>query len=100
MVFRAPGPNLFLRPEEQHVVSGEDDVVPPLCSRNQVVEEPVGNLRSLKTDAQVERLLGLRASRVNCRRLVQRRGDSQHVAGAVGKVLDAIRFQAMLGGNA
>ena len=100
IVLRAPGPNLFFRPEEEHVVSGKDDIVPPLRGRDKAVEEPVRSLRSLKTDVEVERLIGLRAARTNCRRLIQRRGDSQRVPGAVGKVLNAIRFHEMLGGNA
>jgi hypothetical protein len=44
----APLSNPFFRPEEEHVVSGKDDVVPPFRRRNQAVEEPVRGLRSLE----------------------------------------------------
>jgi hypothetical protein len=31
----------FFRPEKEHIVSGEDDVFPPLRGRNQTVEDPI-----------------------------------------------------------
>ncbi|MGD9092149.1 MAG: hypothetical protein PVF74_04850, partial [Anaerolineales bacterium] len=52
-ISRTPLPHLFFRPEEEHVVSGEDDIVPPICSWNQAVEEPVGVSRTIQTHLQV-----------------------------------------------
>jgi hypothetical protein len=45
---RAPLANSFFRPEEEHVASGENDIVPPLGRRDKAVEEPSGWLRALK----------------------------------------------------
>lgn len=62
---RAPFSNSFFRPEEEHVASGKDNVVPPLGRRNKAVKQPVRRLRALEAHIQVERLAGLRAARVN-----------------------------------
>ena len=48
-VCRAPLSNLSFRPEEEHVVSGEDDVVPPFRRRHKAVKEPLRGLRPLET---------------------------------------------------
>ena len=41
---RAPFPNPFFRPEEKHVGSGENNVVPPLGRANKAMKKP-RNLR-------------------------------------------------------
>jgi hypothetical protein len=61
---RAPIANLFFRPEEEHVASGENDIVPPPRSRNNAVEEPVRRFRPLERHIQVIRLAGLLATGV------------------------------------
>ena len=47
---RAPLANSFFRPEEEHVASGENDILPPLGRWDQAVEEPRGGLRALKAN--------------------------------------------------
>src|SRR6185369_14351093 len=43
----APLANPFFRPEEEHVASGEDDVVPPVRRGYGAMEEPVGGFGTL-----------------------------------------------------
>src|SRR3974377_3559 len=38
-VCRTPIANSLFRPEEQHVISREDDIVPPLCRGNKAAKE-------------------------------------------------------------
>ena len=85
---RAPLPRAFFRPEEEHLASGEDDVLPPLCSRHQAVEQPPGGLGAAVGHREIERLQRLLTPGVNDRRLVQRGRDAESVPGAVGVVRD------------
>jgi hypothetical protein len=65
---RAPLANPFFRPEEEHIASGENDIVPPLCRRDKAVEEPSGRLRALEAHLEMKRLPGLLATGVNLTR--------------------------------
>jgi hypothetical protein len=61
----APLANSFFRPEEKHIASGEDNIVPPLRRRHQAVEQPGGSSRSIKIYLEMKRLTGLFAAGVN-----------------------------------
>jgi hypothetical protein len=61
----APVPNPFFRPEEKHVASGEDNVVPPLRSGNKAMEKPAARRRTFQANLQIKRLTGLLAARTN-----------------------------------
>jgi hypothetical protein len=69
----APFPNPFFRPEEEHVVSGEDNVVPPLGRGNKAMKEPVAGRRTFQANLQIERFTGLLATGTNPARAIQRR---------------------------
>src|SRR5882762_3126091 len=83
---RAPRPNPFFRPEEEHGASREYDVVPPPGRRHETVEEPVGRLGPLETHLEMKRVTGLLAARTNLTRPMQRRGDPKGIPGAVGEI--------------
>ncbi len=87
-----PSANLLFRPEEEHVASREDDVVPPLGRRYETVEEPVGGLGTVESYVQVQGLAGLLASGVNGRLPLQGRWDTQRIPGAVREVANAAGF--------
>src|ERR1041384_1231672 len=91
-----PRPDPFLRPEEEHVRSGEDEIVPPLRCGNEAVEQPRRRLRPIDADLEDERLAGFLAPRVHTPRSVERRGHSQGVPCAVGEVRGAAHLHAML----
>ena len=42
----APLTNAFFRPEEKHVLSGENNVVPPLGRGNKTMEQPAAGGRT------------------------------------------------------
>jgi hypothetical protein len=68
----APFPNPFFRPEEKHVVSGENNVVPPPGRGNQAMKKPAAGRRTFQTNLQSERFTGLLAAGVNPPRAMQR----------------------------
>ena len=68
----APLTNPFFRPEEKHVVSGENNVVPPSGCGNKAMEKPVAGLRTAQTNLQSERFTGLLAAGMNLPRAMQR----------------------------
>jgi hypothetical protein len=43
---RAPLPNRFFRPEEKHVASGENNVVPPLGRGDKAMKKPAAGGRA------------------------------------------------------
>jgi hypothetical protein len=96
---RAPLPNLFFRPEEEHIVSGEDNIIPPFCRRDKAVKEPVRRLWPLQTDLEMKRLSRLRAMGVNRPRLMECRQDAERVPSAIGKVLNSIRLNDVVRRN-
>jgi hypothetical protein len=86
-VRRAPLANPFFRPEEEHVASGESDIVPPLCRRDKAVEKPGGGFGALDAYLKTKRLSGLLATGGNLTRLMEHRRHSKGVPRAVGEVL-------------
>jgi len=69
----APVTNPFFRPEEKHVVSGENDVVPPPGCGNKAMKKPVAGRRTFQTNLQIQRFTGLLAPGMNSSRAMQRR---------------------------
>lgn len=69
----APLPNPFFRPEEKHVVSGENNVVPPLGRGNKAMKKPAAGRRTFQANLQIERFTGLFAAGMNTTRAMQRR---------------------------
>ena len=69
----APFPNSFFRPEEKHVVSGENNVGPPLGRGNKAMEKPAGRRRTFQANLQIERFSGLLAAGMNPAWAMQRR---------------------------
>src|SRR5690348_10988839 len=61
----APFTNPFFRPEEKHIISGENNVVPPPGGWNKTMENPATWRRTFQANLQIERLTGLRAARLN-----------------------------------
>jgi hypothetical protein len=68
----APLANSFFRPEEKHVVSRENNVVPPPGGRNKAMEKPIAGRRTFQTNLQIERFSGLLAAGMNPPRAMQR----------------------------
>jgi len=62
---RAPLANPFFRPEEKHIVSGKNNVVPPPGRGNKAVEKPSGPRRTFQADVQLERFTGLLAAGID-----------------------------------
>ena len=62
---RAPIPDYFFRPEEEHVASGEYDVVPPLRSRDKAVKNPGRRFGLREAHCKAKWLSGLLAPGVN-----------------------------------
>src|SRR5215813_817754 len=87
---RAPLPNPFFRPEEEHGASGEDDVIPPLRRRHQAVEKPRRRFGPFEAHGQTQGLCGLLAPGVHPARSVERCRYAKGVPGAVGEVLLAV----------
>ena len=48
----APLPNSFFRPEEKHVASGENNVVPPLGRGNKAMKKPAAGRRTFQANLQ------------------------------------------------
>ena len=69
----APLANPFFRPEEKHVVSGENNVVPPLGRGNKAMKKPAAGRGTFQANLQIERFTGLFAARMNPPRAMQRR---------------------------
>jgi len=61
----APLLNPFFRPEEKHVVSGENNVVPPPGCGNKAMKKPAAGWRTFQANLQIERFTGLFASGMN-----------------------------------
>jgi len=61
----APLTNPFFRPEEKHVVSGENNVVPPLGCGNKAMKKPAAGRRTFQANLQIERFTGLFAAGMN-----------------------------------
>src|SRR5262245_24182392 len=84
---RTPLTHHVFRPEEEHVASGENDIVPPFCGWDQAVEEPGGRCRAISVYRKMKGLAGLRAAGVNLTRLMECRDYTQGIPGTVGEVL-------------
>jgi len=73
----APLAECFFRPEEKHVASGENNVVPPSGGGDKTMEKPVARGRTFQANLQVKRFTGLLAAGMNPARAMQRRGYSE-----------------------
>ena len=69
----APLTDPFFRPEEKHIASCENNVVPPFGSGNKAMKKPVAGRRTFQTNLQIYRFTGLLAARMNAPRAMQRR---------------------------
>jgi hypothetical protein len=69
----APLANPFFRPEEKHVASRENDVVPPFGRGNKTMEKPTARRRTVQANLQIERFTGLFAAGMNPTRAMERR---------------------------
>ena len=69
----APLPNPFFRPEEKHVVSGENNVVPPPGCGNKAMKSQLQAGGPSKPNLQIERFTGLLAAGMNAPRAFERR---------------------------
>jgi hypothetical protein len=61
----APLANPFFRPEEKHVVSGENNVVSPFCRGNEAMKKPAALRRTFQANLQIEEFTGLLAAGMN-----------------------------------
>jgi hypothetical protein len=60
-----PLSNPFFRPEEKHVASGENNVVPPFGCGNQAMKKPAAGRGTFQANLQMERFTGLLTARLN-----------------------------------
>src|SRR6266576_661755 len=98
---RAPLANSFFRPEEKHVVSRENNVVPPPGCRNKAMEEPVAwRRRTVQANLQIEWFTRFLAAGMNLSRAMQRRRYPERIPGAVSEILRLIDDNDMLGWDA
>jgi len=67
----APLPNPFFRPEEKHVASGENNVVPPPGRGNKAMKKPAAGRRTFEANLQIKRFTGLLATGMNSPRAMQ-----------------------------
>ena len=93
----APLTNPFFRPEEKHVVSGENNVVPPPGRGNKAMKKPVTGWRTFQINLQIHRFTGLLAARMNVPRAMQGRRYAERVPGAISEILGVIDDYDMLG---
>src|SRR5881392_3806501 len=63
----APLTNPFFRPEEKHVASGENNVVPPPGRGNKAMKKPAAGRRTFEANLQIKRFTGLLATGMNSR---------------------------------
>src|SRR5438876_8508766 len=66
------------RPEEEHVGSGEDEIIPPLRRGHEAMEEPCRWRGAIDADLEIERLVALLTTRAHAGRLMQ----CDHLVGA------------------
>src|SRR5438552_16087381 len=92
----APFTNPFFRPEEKHVVSGENDVVPPSGRGNKAMKKPAARRRTFQANIQIEWVTGLFAARMNPPRAMQRCRYTECIPGAVSEILRLINDYDML----
>jgi hypothetical protein len=69
----APFTNPFFRPEEKHVISGENNVIPPPGRGNKAMKKPVAWRRTFQANLQIQRFVRLLAAGMNSPRAMQRR---------------------------
>jgi hypothetical protein len=74
---------MFLRPEEVHRASGEDDVVPPLRSRDQAVEDLTLGIRALVVYVDGDGIPAIGAGSLNAAVDVERRADPKRIPSTV-----------------
>src|SRR5205814_8020480 len=92
-----PCVNEFFRPEEEHVTSGKDQIVPPPGCGYEAMEKPGRRFRSFQSDVKFKWSEALLTSGPNQPRPMKRCRDSQCVPGTIGIVLDAIHRDLVLG---
>ena len=93
----APFSDPFFRPEEKHVVSGENNVVPPPGRRNKAMKKPVAGRGTFQANLQIERFTRLLAAGMNSPRAMQRCRYAERVPGTVSEILRLIDIHDMLG---
>lgn len=96
----APLTNPFFRPEEKHVVSGENNVVPPFGRGNKAMKKPAARRRTFQTNLQIEGFTGLLAARMNLPLALQRRRYTERIPSAVSEILRLIDDYDMLSRDA
>ena len=96
----APLPNQFFRPEEKHVASGENNVVPPLGRGDKAMKKPTARRRTFQANLQNERFTGLLAAGMDPPRAMQRRRYTESIPGAISEILCRIDDHDMLGRHA
>ena len=69
----APLTHHFFRPEEKHIASGENNVVPPLGRGNKTMKKPAAGRRTFQANLQIERFTGLLAAGMDLPTPMQRR---------------------------
>jgi hypothetical protein len=85
--------NEFLRPEEEHIASRKDQIVPPLGRGHEAMEKPGGRFRSAQSDVELEWVEALLTPGPNQPRPMERCRDSQCVPGTIGILLDLPHIQ-------
>lgn len=99
MVVLTPLVDPFLRPEEQHRRSGEDQIIVPAGERDgEVYKQPAVRYFAIP-NFQLNSILTFRENRINLCITAQRAGDSEHVPGTVGEIDPAIRIHLEIRGN-
>jgi len=95
----APFVNPFFRLEEKHRRSGKDQVVIPAGKGQREVDEQLTVCNLAIPNFQLNRLIALRADRLNNCVTVEGGRDAEHVPGAVGKIGFPIRMDFEIRGN-
>jgi hypothetical protein len=68
-----PLANSFFRPEENHVSSRENNVVPPFGRGNKTMKKPIARWWTIQANFEVERFIRLFAAGMNPTTTMQRR---------------------------
>lgn len=95
----APVVNMLLRPEEQHRLSGVDEVVPPVAGRDGEVDDAFGGGQFAAFYAELHALAAVAAGGGDNGVLVEHGGDAECVPDAVAPVGYAARFDLERSGH-
>src|SRR5438270_12174144 len=78
----APTINVIFRPEEEHCLSREDDIVPPISCRNGKVEKPLAGYSAVR-DCNLHGCTAIAATTVDNRVGLEHGGNAQRIPNAV-----------------